>query len=83
MGQSITGNIIVGGAAALTIDQTIVGANGVLSNTLAGAGPVTINTGAYTLTLSGDNTYSGGTTLTANSTVIVGNNNALEQTPSI
>ena len=64
------------GGATLTIDQTLVGANGVLSNALAGAGPVTITTGAYTLTLSGDNTYTGGTTLTAGSTVIVGNDSA-------
>jgi autotransporter-associated beta strand protein len=74
--QSMTGNVFVGSGATLTIDQTIVGANGAVSNTLAGAGPVTITTGAYTLTLSGDNTYTGGTTLTAGSTVIVGNNNA-------
>ena len=74
--QSMTGNVLVGGGATLTIDQTLVGANGVLSNALAGAGPVTITTGAYTLTLSGDNTYTGGTTLTAGSTVIVGNNSA-------
>ena len=75
--QSMTGNVNVASGASLTIDQTIVGANGALSNALSGAGPVTITTGAYALTLSGDNTYTGGTTLTAGSTVIVGNTNAL------
>ena len=75
--QSMTGNVFVASGATLTIDQTLVGANGALSNTLAGAGAVTINTGAYTLTLSGDNTYTGGTTLTAGSTVIVSNTSAL------
>ena len=76
-GQSMTGNVFVANGATLTIDQTLVGANGVLSNGIAGAGPVTITTGAYTLTLSGANTYTGGTTLTAGSTVIVGHDGAL------
>jgi len=76
-GQSMTGNVNVAGGASLTIDQTVTAANGVLSNTLAGAGTVTINTGANTLTLSGDNTYTGGTTLTAGSTAILGNSSAL------
>ena len=75
-GQSMTGNVFVANGATLTIDQTLVGANGVLSNGIAGAGPVTITTGAYTLTLSGASTYTGGTTLTAGSTVIVGSNGA-------
>jgi fibronectin-binding autotransporter adhesin len=74
--QSMTGAVHVASGATLTIDQTILGANGNLTNTLAGAGAVSINTGANTLTLSGDNTYTGGTTIMANSTVIVGNSNA-------
>jgi autotransporter-associated beta strand protein len=73
----MTGSVFVASGATLTVDQTILGANGNLSNTLSGAGPVTINTGGYRLTLSGDNTYTGGTTLTANSTVVVGSNTAL------
>jgi autotransporter-associated beta strand protein len=75
--QSMTGNVFVANGASLTIDQTLVGANGVLSNVLTGAGAVTITTGAYTLTLSGANTYTGGTTLTAGSTAIIGHDGAL------
>ena len=75
--QSMTGNVSIANGAGLTIDQTLVGANGVLSNALTGAGSVTITTGAYTLTLSGANTYTGGTTLTADSTAIVGHDGAL------
>jgi hypothetical protein len=44
--QSMTGNVSVANGAGLTIDQTLVGANGVLSNALTGAGSVTITTGA-------------------------------------
>ncbi len=70
--ETMTGNVFVANGATLTIDQTLLATNGVLSTGIAGAGPVTITTGANTLTLDSASTYTGGTTLTAGSTVIVG-----------
>lgn len=60
-GSSMSGNIAVGGSGSLTFNQTTSQA---LSNVITGNGSV-IQNGAGTLTLSGANTYGGGTTINA------------------
>ncbi len=70
-GLSVANNVILSGAD--TYDSN--GNNSTLSGVISGTGSLD-KTGAGTLTLTGDNTYSGGTTL-AEGTLNLGDNNAL------
>jgi autotransporter-associated beta strand protein len=60
-GWSLTGNIAINGSGSLTFNQSIAQT---LANTITGNGSV-IQNGFGTLTLTGANTYTGGTTVTA------------------
>jgi outer membrane autotransporter protein len=89
VGNAITigGNFAIGGNAALTLSGTVdlggatrtIGvnntANTTFSNTISNGGLNINNTGGATLTLSGNNTYALGTTLTAGR-LAAGNNSA-------
>uniref|UniRef100_UPI003F80D3E5 autotransporter-associated beta strand repeat-containing protein n=1 Tax=Xanthomonas sp. 0924 TaxID=2835534 RepID=UPI003F80D3E5 len=68
--------LAVGNAVVLDGAVTLLGSNDLaLTGAISGAGSV-IKTGAFTLTLSGNNSYAGGTAL-SDGTLSIGSNNAL------
>ena len=68
---SLAGATTINNYAALVFNQ---GAGAAYNGTITGGGSVTVQGGAFTLTLGGTNTYSGGTTITGGMTVAVSNN---------
>ncbi|WP_432798684.1 autotransporter-associated beta strand repeat-containing protein [Poriferisphaera sp. WC338] len=80
--EAVTGNIFVSGNVDLSDSGGVIlaidGLSGVdVSGVISGTGGNVELLGPNTVTLSGDNTYTGGTAISANGTLILGNDNAL------
>jgi autotransporter-associated beta strand protein len=69
-----TGDVTVANAGELEFDHN---ADVTLSNNMSGGGTIIVNNSGYALTLSGNNSYSGGTNIGAGSKVIAKSGSAL------
>jgi len=70
---TVSGDIAVASGAILQFDRVVTGGYTVANN-ISGAGSVTKSNGSGQLTLSGTNTYTGGTSITSGALFVAGNN---------
>ncbi|HEY4074967.1 MAG TPA: autotransporter domain-containing protein [Herbaspirillum sp.] len=73
-GLSLSNDIVLGSASDLSFDTSVAGLT--VAGIISGAGTVTANGGSGSLIITGNNTYTGITTINAGNTLQVGNNAA-------